>query len=49
MGPVTINPTVWLVSGHRLRELSESEQADLSRQLPAGDDTDGAMIIVGRT
>ena len=49
MGPVTINPTVWLVSGHRLRELSESEQADLPCQLPAGDDGVGAMIIVGRT
>ncbi|HZQ80135.1 MAG TPA: hydantoinase/oxoprolinase family protein [Acidimicrobiia bacterium] len=48
MGPVTIAPTVWLVTGHRLRELSEAEQADLSRQLPAGDDG-AAMIIVGRT
>jgi hypothetical protein len=47
MGPVTIAPTVWLVTGHRLRELSEAEQADLGRQLPGGEDD--AMIIVGRT
>jgi hypothetical protein len=54
MGPVTIAPTVWLVTGHRLRELSESEQADPARHLAAGADTDrgsgtAAMIIVGRT
>jgi N-methylhydantoinase A/oxoprolinase/acetone carboxylase beta subunit len=54
MGPVTIAPTVWLVTGHRLRELSEAEQADPARHLAAGADTDrgsgtAAMIIVGRT
>jgi N-methylhydantoinase A/oxoprolinase/acetone carboxylase beta subunit len=46
MGPVTLSPTVWLVTGHRLTELSEAEQSDLVRHLPAGD---GAVIIVGRT
>jgi len=48
MGPVTIAPTVWLVTGHRLRELSEAEQADPLRHLAAGEGT-AAMIIVGRT
>jgi N-methylhydantoinase A/oxoprolinase/acetone carboxylase beta subunit len=48
MGPVTIAPTVWLVTGHRLRELSEAEQADPARHLAADGDT-AAMIIVGRT
>jgi N-methylhydantoinase A len=46
MGPVTISPTVWLVTGHRLTELSEAEQSDLPRHLPQAD---GAVIIVGRT
>jgi hypothetical protein len=46
MGPVTLSPTVWLVTGHRLTELSEAEQSDLVRHLPSGD---GAVIIVGRT
>jgi hypothetical protein len=46
MGPVTISPTVWLVTGHRLTELSEAEQSDLPRHLPQND---GAVIIVGRT
>jgi hypothetical protein len=46
MGPVTLAPTVWLVTGHRLTELSEAEQADLPRHLPSGG---GAVIIVGRT
>jgi hypothetical protein len=46
MGPVTISPTVWLVTGHRLTELSEAEQSDLPRHLPRDD---GAVIIVGRT
>ncbi|MCA1844855.1 MAG: hydantoinase/oxoprolinase [Actinobacteria bacterium] len=46
MGPVTLAPTVWLVTGHRLTELSESEQSDLTRHLPSAD---GAVIIVGRT
>jgi hypothetical protein len=46
MGPVTLAPTVWLVTGHRLTELSESEQSDLTRHLPSGE---GAVIIVGRT
>jgi hypothetical protein len=46
MGPVTLAPTVWLVSGHRLTELSESEQSDLTRTLPSGS---GSVIIVGRT
>jgi N-methylhydantoinase A/oxoprolinase/acetone carboxylase beta subunit len=45
MGPVTLSPTVWLVTGHRLTELSEAEQADLPRHLPSGD---GAVLIVGR-
>jgi len=48
MGPVTLAPTVWLVTGHRLTELSEAEQAVLPRRLAVGDDDD-AMIIVGRT
>ncbi|HKN89776.1 MAG TPA: hydantoinase/oxoprolinase family protein [Acidimicrobiia bacterium] len=48
MGPVTLAPTVWLVTGHRLTELSEAEQAVLPRRLAGGDDDD-AMIIVGRT
>ena len=47
MGPVTIAPTVWLVSGHRLRELSETEQADPARALPAADGA-GSVIIVGK-
>jgi N-methylhydantoinase A len=46
MGPVTISPTVWLVTGHRLTELSEAEQSDLPRHLPKDD---GAVILVGRT
>jgi hypothetical protein len=46
MGPVTLSPTVWVVAGHRLTELSEAEQSNLTRHLPAGN---GAMIIVGRT
>jgi len=46
MGPVTVSPTVWLVTGHRLTELSEAEQSDLPRHLPQDD---GAVIIVGRT
>jgi hypothetical protein len=46
MGPVTLSPTVWLVVGHRLTELSEAEQSNLSRHLPAGN---GAVVIVGRT
>ena len=46
MGPVTLAPTVWLVTGHRLTELSEAEQSDLTRHLPSGD---GSVIIVGRT
>ncbi|HVW33141.1 MAG TPA: hypothetical protein VHL53_11420, partial [Acidimicrobiia bacterium] len=46
MGPVTLSPTVWLVAGHRLRELNEVEQASPSRNLPAGED---AVVIVGRT
>ena len=45
MGPVTLTPTVWLVSGHRLRELSEAEQADPARNLAGAD---GAVVIVGR-
>jgi hypothetical protein len=45
MGPITLSPTVWLVTGHRLTELSEAQQSDLPGQLPAGN---GAMIIVGR-
>jgi hypothetical protein len=46
MGPVTLAPTVWLITGHRLTELSESEQSDLAPLLPSGD---GAVLIVGRT
>jgi N-methylhydantoinase A/oxoprolinase/acetone carboxylase beta subunit len=46
MGPITLAPTVWLVTGHRLTELSETEQSGLPRHLPPGD---GAVIIVGRT
>ena len=46
MGPVTVSPTVWLVTGHRLTELSEADQSDLPRHLPRDD---GAVIIVGRT
>ena len=46
MGPVTVSPTVWLVTGHRLTELSDAEQSDLPRRLPRDD---GAVIIVGRT
>jgi N-methylhydantoinase A/oxoprolinase/acetone carboxylase beta subunit len=57
MGPVTLAPTVWLVSGHRLTELSESEQSNLSRHLPSTEGARGlhqplhseAWIIVGRT
>jgi N-methylhydantoinase A/oxoprolinase/acetone carboxylase beta subunit len=45
MGPITLAPTVWLVTGHRLTELSETEQADLSRTVPTGN---GAVVIVGR-
>jgi hypothetical protein len=45
MGPVTLAPTVWLVAGHRLTELSEAEQADPVRQLPAGEH---AVVVVGR-
>jgi hypothetical protein len=45
MGPITLAPTVWLVSGHRVTQLSETEQADLSRTVPTGN---GAVIIVGR-
>jgi N-methylhydantoinase A/oxoprolinase/acetone carboxylase beta subunit len=45
MGPVTLSPTVWLVTGHRLTELSETEQADPARQLPNGE---SAVVIVGR-
>jgi hypothetical protein len=36
---------VWLVTGHRLTELSEVEQADPARQLPQGE---RAIVIVGR-
>src|SRR5581483_2597103 len=46
MGPVRLAPTVWLVSGHRLTELSEAEQADPLRTLPPGEP---AVVIVGRT
>jgi hypothetical protein len=45
MGPVTLAPTVWLVAGHRLTELSETEQADPARQLPSGE---SSVVIVGR-
>ena len=45
MGPVRLAPTVWLVSGHRLTELSEAEQADPLRSLPPGEP---AVVIVGR-
>jgi hypothetical protein len=45
MGPVRLAPTVWLVCGHRLTELSEVEQADPLRSLPAGEP---AVVIVGR-
>jgi len=45
MGPITLSPTVWLVTGHRLTELSEAEQADPGRRLPAGEQ---AVVIVGR-
>ena len=45
MGPVRLAPTVWLVYGHRLTELSEAEQADPLRSLPAGE---AAVVIVGR-
>jgi N-methylhydantoinase A len=45
MGPITISPTVWLVIGHRLSELSETEQSDLPRHLPQAG---GAIVIVGR-
>ena len=46
MGPVRLPATVWLVCGHRLTELSETEQADPLRSLPAGAP---AVVIVGRT
>jgi N-methylhydantoinase A/oxoprolinase/acetone carboxylase beta subunit len=46
MGPVRLVPTVWLVTGHRLTELSEADQSDLRRHLPSGN---GAVVIVGRS
>ena len=45
IGPVTVSPTVWLVTGHRLTELSEAEQADPAAGCRPV--TDGAVIIVG--
>ncbi|MDQ1502303.1 MAG: N-methylhydantoinase [Actinomycetota bacterium] len=45
MGPITLSPTVWLVAGHRLTELSEAEQAHPGRHLPTGGQ---AVVIVGR-